>query len=451
MANIDDDWKQYLFAHYNATNPEFNVVSDTTEPAFESVRSDADEAYASMMRNKTDDEIEANIQPLYISTCTKIFYLNVSDIEYSQLFWSLPVINYGDPAPGIIKKQIMIKSKTPADVDEYLSKKDEIRQFYTEKITKQINNTNANARKNRFKDERILTVGLAKKDIMNCHSKEKMAFINCFAITDRIKNRHTKRFLEFHMKIFKTGKITIPGITDNDDDVIADLRESIVEHLRPYIKMPTPDHVLALLPENQLPKKKCIIKDKKGSKMATMTTASAGNGVVGKNCRVVYTDTKSDILINSNFNCGFHINQNRFCEILCNKYGLIQTTYNKVNYPGIKCRYFVDNNKPLDHAVQNGIVDPVDYEMDPVKFSEKYTQVTFIPFRTGRSLILGSFPKHILLFVYEFVRRILIAEYKQICNVNGRDIDREKKTKPRRRTLLITDNYNTLLLNMLDK
>jgi hypothetical protein len=450
---IDDEWERFISNYRNSSNPDYDNLEDVNPISSVSLCAE-DEMYAISMQNKLPEEIRTNIQPLYISTCTKIFYLNVNDIDVETVFWNLPVINYGTPTSGIIKKQIMIKSKSKQEVDTYIYNRSQIESFFTEKITKQVNNTNANARKNQFKDARILTVGMSKKDIMNCHSKDKKAFINCFAVTMRIFNKKLIRFCEMHMKIFNTGKVTVPGIVDSDDDVLEELQQKIVEYLRPFIRMPcvsefeTATTELAFLPEDKLPMKKCYIKDKKGAKLATVTSSSSETSDdttknMRKNCRVVYTRTLPDILINSNFNCGFHILMPKFKDILETNYGL-QLTYNKVHYPGIKCRYYLDNTKPMDHAVQTGIVDPADYNtLDPVKFAEKYTQVTFIPFRTGRSLILGSFPKRVLLFVYEYVCNILVNEYQNICNFNGKDLLKsdEKQTKPRRRTLSITPSY----------
>ena len=73
---------------------------------------------------------------------------------------------------------------------------------------------NPNARKIKFKDVRKITIVVSKKDIMNCHGKNKNAFINCFAIILRVK--HNNQFHEIHVKVFNTGKMAIPGIVDDD-------------------------------------------------------------------------------------------------------------------------------------------------------------------------------------------------------------------------------------------
>ena len=76
-----------------------------------------------------------------------------------------------------------IVSKTPEDYENYKSHIKEC-SYYKEHIIKQIHNPSA--RRIKFKDERKITVGISKKDIMNCRGKVKNAFYNCFAIILRI-------------------------------------------------------------------------------------------------------------------------------------------------------------------------------------------------------------------------------------------------------------------------
>ena len=70
------------------------------------------------------------------------------------------------------------------------------------------------ARRNKFKDERKITVGVSKKDIMNCRGKVKNAFYNCFALILRFM--YNGNFHEIHVKMFNTGKMEIPGITNKE-------------------------------------------------------------------------------------------------------------------------------------------------------------------------------------------------------------------------------------------
>jgi hypothetical protein len=80
-----------------------------------------------------------------------------------------------------------------------------------------------------FKDERKVTIGISKKDIMN-DLKKKSAFYNCFALYLRI--RHHNIFKEIHIKVFITGKMEIPGIVC--DDMFELVKIAIVSLLQNY-------------------------------------------------------------------------------------------------------------------------------------------------------------------------------------------------------------------------
>ena len=80
--------------------------------------------------------------------------------------WNVSVIPYAQPENGVIKKQMRLIFKTKEEFQAYEEKRNK-ELYFTEKIMKQIDNPNA--RKIKFKDVRKLTVGISKKDIMNCH------------------------------------------------------------------------------------------------------------------------------------------------------------------------------------------------------------------------------------------------------------------------------------------
>lgn len=411
--NLDDDWANF------ASNQNGSVVHSIPNRA---------NAFVPVAETplpllvQTPESIRAMIGKLCISTKSKIFHLNLDKLNVDQLFWKLPVIPYSRQSAGVIKKQIMIKMKSPQEVVAYKSNLKHIDQPHVETITAQMNNSNTNARKNQFKDNRILTVGITNKSIVNGNSKKKKAFINCFAVNLRVNIPESPRFCEFHLKIFKTANITIPGISDDESDMLIDsVKTDILNLLTPLVD--TGDGPpLRILADDELPMKKNIVKNKKGVVVSNRTETGevdTTNVNTRKGCHTEYSRSRTDILINSNFDCGFFIDQVKFTRILNEKYGLT-ATYNKVNYPGIKCRYYLDMTKPIDRASQTGIVAPADYDMDPLAFKEKYTKVTFIPFRTGRSLLLGAFSKSVLQFMYnDVIVPMLVEEYPHICNPNG--------------------------------
>jgi hypothetical protein len=142
---------------------------------------------------------------IYISTKSKIAYLN-RPIDLKKIFWDVPVIPYATPKNGVIKKQIKFNSATPEELEamqEQLKKES----YYEEQIITSINNPSGRVK---FKDIRKLSVGISKKDIMSYRCKKKSAFYNCFVMILRIKIG--EMFKEFHIKVFNTGKLEIPGI-----------------------------------------------------------------------------------------------------------------------------------------------------------------------------------------------------------------------------------------------
>ena len=67
----------------------------------------------SKVKEKTK-EIKANFSDIYISTKTKIAFLN-SEIDLYKIFWLLPVLKYHIPECGILKKSIKYNCHTPEE------------------------------------------------------------------------------------------------------------------------------------------------------------------------------------------------------------------------------------------------------------------------------------------------------------------------------------------------
>ena len=452
--DVDAEWNQFLL-QLNDQKDSSHFIYQSNEPEVE----DTENARGSGDRER---EIRGEYQrkeceALYISTQTKIFYLNVPSLDVESIFWNLPIMEYGLPQQGIIKKQMRMIFKSPEEYEVYVEKIKDI-PYHSEKIIKQINNPNA--RKLKFKDERKLTVGISKKDIMNCHGKEKKAFINCFAmilrmastvldktnhLTDKTKTnanydktRH-HIFHEVHVKVFNTGKITIPGIVDNDDTLLEVTKKYILDILQANVK-----EQIQLIPEEEIPLLRKIVKNKKGKEYVLSTTVhpEEGQDPVPKNSHVEYVKQQSGVLINSNFNCGFYIDQMKLMRILQEKYRL-EPTYNKSNYPGVKCKFYLNNALPLDISVQSGNISEEDKKkkITEWRLEDKYTKVTFVIFRTGNNLILGNFSKTILLFIFDFVKHILMTEYEEIRTFHDEPTKVAKQVKPRKKKVVYTKDY----------
>ena len=373
MTNIDDEWMRFISCKgseniFTQTKPCENI--DPVEISTEIIIPKCDE--------------------LYISTKTKVLFLN-QPIDIQEIFWNIPVIEYWRPVAGVVKKQMKIVSKTEEEYMEYREKLTNI-PYYTEHVIKQINNPQA--RRIKFKDERKITIGISKKDIMNCRSKVKNAFYNCFAMILRFKYEGV--FREIHVKVFNTGKLEIPGILNTSlFDIV---KEMILHYVQPH---------------------------------------------VNTSLEFIENNKDDNVLINSNFNCGFFVNRDKLYSILrSNKYG-IETAYDPCSYPGVKCKFYFNHEFGFDTTLQNGriIESERTMKMSELDENKKYTEVSFMIFRTGSCLIVGNCSEKILRFIFDFIKKILTAEYAHIYAENDGQIVKNKKTKLRKRNINVSADY----------
>jgi hypothetical protein len=380
MAGIDDEWAQFLTSY---TSNNFGSLSinqkQHIEPKIEKISIEPP-----LQENKPVCE------DLYISTKTKVLFLN-QIIDINNIFWKIPVIEYWNPCDGVVKKQMKIVSKSKEEFEEYQKKLENI-PYYIENIIKQIDNPAA--RRIKFKDERKITVGISKKDIMNCRGKVKNAFYNCFAIILRFKFEGV--FREIHVKTFNTGKLEIPGILNAK--LLDVVKEMVLNLLQPNIE---------------------------------------------SSVEFIETDTEENVLINSNFNCGYFINREKLHSILRNKYK-IESAYDPCSYPGVKCKYYFNNDVGFDFTTQNGQILQEDraMKMSELGDNKKYTEVSFMIFRTGSVLIVGNCTERILKYVFEFIKTILAAEYQNIHVLTEEPVNKNKKVKIRKKTIVMTSNTN---------
>lgn len=343
--------------------------------------------------NREDIEFDSTIpkcEDLYISTKTKVLFLN-QGIDIYNVFWNIPVIPYSIPKEGVVKKQIKIVSNSQMEHDDYCGKLENL-EYYHEHIIKQINNPGA--RRIKFRDERKLTIGISKKDIMNCRSKVKNAFYNCFAIIMRFVYKN--EFKEIHVKIFNTGKMEIPGILDAA--FLEIVKKMILQTLIPLV-----DH------------------------------------------DVYFVDnTNNDsVLINSNFNCGFYINRDKLHSILRSSKYNIEAVYDPCSYPGVKCKFYFHHEIGFDKEKQCGTIQNDDYQnkLSELNNNKKYTEVSFMIFRTGSCLIVGNCSENILMFIYDFIKSLLQTEYLNIYTPPDTTIQKEKKQKTRKKQILVSPSY----------
>jgi hypothetical protein len=156
-------------------------------------------------------------------------------------------------------------------------------------------------------------------------------------------------------------------------------------------------------------------------------------------------NTEDNVLINSNFKCGFYINREKLQRILRSDKYRIDAAYDPSSYPGVKCKYYFNNEFGFDKDIQRGQITQEDRAMklSELNDNKKYTEVSFMIFRTGSCLIVGNCSERILRFIFEFIKNILQTEYESIRDVNDEPNAKIKKAKIRKRTAVMTNQYFT--------
>ena len=370
--NIDEEWENFISPGYSddisSDDEEINVIVKQTNEEFLSANLSSD--LTSLAPKATN---------IYISTKTKIAYLD-KIIDLKKLFWEIPVIPYAKPCNGVIKKQMKFNLASQEELT-FIQEKLQSETYFEEHIITHIDNPSGRIK---FKDTRKISIGVSKKDLMSYRCKKKSAFYNCFVLILRMRVQEI--FKEFHVKVFNTGKLEIPGV--QSETVFEFILNQVVETLQPYME------------------------EKLGYK----------------------ENTNETVLINSNFNCGFFINREALYDILKFKYN-IQSIYDPCSYPGIQCKFYYNP----DVGIQNGC----QISEENKHLYENVKEVSFMIFRTGSVLIVGRCDENVLIIIYEFLKIILNNEYKNICQKIIKNADdpevvvKDKKKKIRRKNITI--------------
>ena len=371
--DIDKEWENFI-----SSNHDDDDISSDGEEVNEILQQTAEEFISANLSADLDSEAPKSTN-IYISTKTKIAYLN-TPIDLKLLFWKVPVIPYAKPCNGVVKKQMKFNTSTPEEL-KFIQDKLQHETYFEEHVITHIDNPSGRIK---FKDTRKLTIGISKKDLLSYRCKKKSAFYNCFVLILRTKIADT--FKEFHVKVFNTGKLEIPGVqSETAFDMILN---QVIQTLQPYV-------------EQTLGYKE---------------------------------NTNETVLINSNFNCGFFINREVLYEILKFKYN-IQSIYDPCSYPGIQCKFYHNPDVVLQNGCQ--ISEENKHLYNDVK------EVSFMIFRTGSVLIVGRCDENVLMIIYEFLKIILNNEYKNICQKVSKNGDentpvvKDKKKKVRRKNITV--------------
>ena len=396
--SVDDEWENFLnkpdeedeYENYESTCSHYGDSTSDTTSGFQDEDSDAeydnefminrnneyeDNNYLTLSDLTSNSSLAPTASDIYISTKSKISYLN-REIDIRNIFWKIPIIPYSKPENGIIKKQIKFNSNTEEELN-IIKEKLQHEVYSQEQIITNINNPTGRIK---FKDIRKISVGISKKDIMNHRAKKKSVFYNCFVIILRLKVDNI--FKEYHIKVFNTGKLEIPGV--QNDIIFKEILSIIITILQPHIE----DEPL-----------------------------------------LDYQKKSDTILINSNFNCGFYINREDLVDILKFKYN-VHCIYDPTSYPGIQCKFYYDPIAKTHTSAGS----------QQMRKSKDIIEVSFMIFRTGSVLIVGMCEEYVLHIIYAFLTKILITEYHKICQKNSGEfiIAKKKEKKVRRKNIIVS-------------
>jgi len=358
MDNIDDDWESFLQndCELDMETPVENISNVNKKNLIDSQMIDVNNI------PKCSD--------IYISTKTKISYLNKNDINIKDIFWKIPILNYSIPKNGVIKKQIKYSSTSPDEV-QYIEEQLKDVTCYEQQIIEHIENPEGRIK---YKDQRKISIGVCKKDLLSYRSKKKRAFFNCFVLILRIM--HNDEFKEMHVKVFNTGKLEIPGI--QTEEMLSKLLNSLINVLKPFL----------------------------GDDLS-------------------YDSSKTEtVLINSNFNCGYYIDRDKLHDILKYKYR-INSNFDACSYPGIQSKFYYDKTVTGEQDGQQ-------------PKHKDYYEVSFMIFRTGSVLVVGRCDELSLEYIYRFLKNILESEYQTIISSsvdNKSLLNKNRKKKIRKKVL----------------
>ena len=359
---------------------------------------DADNFNAANDNCVLTNETQPKCTPIYVSTKTKISYLTCP-IHIHDVFWKIPVLKYAVQMEGAIKKQMKFSTTDPDELAAMRAKLTHEVACVNEFVIEHIENPEGRIK---FKDQRKISIGLCKKDIVSYRIKQKRAFFNCFVMILRIvdEDDEHRNFKEMHVKVFNTGKLEIPGL--KTDAMLHNVQTLLVRILRPIV----------------------------------------GDGLdfQRNQCETV--------LINSNFKCGYYINRDALYNLLKYKYR-INCNYDACSYPGIQCKFFYVQG--LHVGEQTG-QQPAHSMDDATTMTNKHKkscndtkahyEISFMIFRTGSVLIVGKCNEDVLLEIYGFIRTMLETEYMTIgkCLVStDTSLDKKRVPKIRRKVLIFNE------------
>ena len=365
-------------------------------------------------------DLDANGLPaLTISTRSKNAYLNSKqNIDIPAIFWALQVMPYVQRSEGVIKKQIKVQCTSRKELAALKARLHHVPSHVFSKVD-HMDEPNGITQ---FKFVAKLSIGLASKEVKAHRAQEKDAFYNSFTMVLRI--RYKGQFKEIVAKVFNKNSLSLPGMLDDElrgrtlaliDRVLGEASQLVNPNSPPLAHLP---------------------------------------------------GTISDVMVNSNFWCGFGLDRDKVVELMRNVYGL-ETSYDPSNYPGVICRYY----QPTLGAAVSAASDTrgrcscnpacstlrigdkkgkkkktpdAEAEDDAEGGADKCQKLTFMLFRTGSVLIVGRCTQDLLETVHGFIARALLEHRGTIASGEGQRPNKKVvQKKSRKRTIWVVDQDST--------
>ena len=338
---------------------------------------------------------DEDLPKLTISTQSNNARLNNGEeIDVKRLFWALRVMPYIRRSEGIIKKQMKIRCATR---EQLASLQEQLKPISSYKLSK-VEHIDEPGATTTFKYVAKLSIGVASKEIKAHRAKETDAFFNSFTMVLRL--RYKNSFKEIVTKVFNKGILSLPGMLDQE----------LLDRTLMMVNQVLGEASLRMSPE------KPPLQYKPG--------------------------TITDVMVNSNFWCGFGLDRDKLVDLMVNKYHL-ETTYDPSNYPGVACRYYTrDDCDTCGVCPCNPPCSTL--EIGNGKGRKRATKVgdhtpclpmTFMMFRTGSVLIVGRCANDLLSKVHKIVARMLLSNKAAIQSGPGTCPSKKNVRKKSRKRL----------------
>ena len=397
--DLDEEWAMFLAHGYLPQKASLTTETESVASSLDLEPATGTSSTSTPLADRAavgDSVIsEEDLPKLVISTQSNNARLNNGEeINVKQLFWALRVMPYIRRDEGVIKKQMKIRCSTREELELLHGQLAHIPSHRLSKV-EHIDEPGATTP---FKYVAKLSIGVASKEIKAHRAKETDAFFNSFTMVIRL--RYKNDYKEIVTKVFNKGILSLPGMLDQE----------LLDRTLMMVNQVLGEASLRMSPE------KPPLQYKPG--------------------------TITDVMVNSNFWCGFGLDRDKLVDLMVNKYHL-ETTYDPSNYPGVACRYYTRDdcdtcgvcpcNPPCSTLeIGNGKGRKRGAKIGDHKAC---LPMTFMMFRTGSVLIVGRCSDDLLSKVHKFVSTVLLENKAYIQSGPGTCPSKKNVRKKSRKRL----------------